>query len=183
MGGDQGRRRRGRGAAAASVIAAIALVAFGSTPARSEGDVHDGACRISGGYGAVLADQALPDGTFGYRGVIILFTKSCGDGPKGVSGTFRPVVGSPATCTPIAAPRIDQAACSFVGSLGVGLAGTPVVVNASAYTSGVIDEHLHDRDTVKEASDARVQPGAEQLASECVLLLPEDGGRIACSLF
>jgi hypothetical protein len=73
--------------------------------------------------------------------------------------------------------------CSFTGSLGVALAGTPVVVTATAFTSGVANEHLRDTDTLEEFSDARIQPGAEERTSQCVVMVPEDGGRFGCSLF
>jgi hypothetical protein len=166
---------------AAVVAAALVLTFLGSAPAHSEN--RDGPCRIVGGFASVIADQPLPDGSFGYRGAIILFTRACGDGPKGVSGTFRPVAGSPTSCAPIAAPRIDQAACAFTGSLGIGLAGTPVAVSATGYTSGVVNDHAHDQDTVARLGAAKVQPGADQQTSECVLLVPEAPGRFGCSLF
>lgn len=119
----------------------------------------------------------------GFRGVITISTQACGDGPKGVSGSFRPLAGTPTTCAPTPTPRIDEGVCTFTGSLGVGLEGTPVVVTATAYTSGVVNEHVRDRDPLEEMRDARVQPGAEQKTSQCVALLPEDGGRFGCSLF
>lgn len=158
------------------------LTGVGSLPARSD-EYIDGACRIAGGHAALLADQILPDGTIAYRGAILIVTHGCGDSPKGVSGTFRPVAGTPTSCSPIASPRIDEAACAFAGNLGLGLEGTPVVVTATAYTSGVINEHVHDRDTAEELGDARFQPGAETVTSECVVMMPEDGGRFGCSLF
>jgi hypothetical protein len=164
------------------LAAAVAVVtAFGSAPARSQGD--DGPCRISGGWAALLHDVALPDGSMAYRGVIILRTRACGDGPKGVTGAFAPIAGSPASCSPIETPRLDESRCAFEGSLGVGVAGTPVVVTATAHTSGVVNDHVHDDDTAEQLLASRVQPGAEVATSECVLLLPEDGGRYGCTLF
>jgi hypothetical protein len=164
---------------AIAATAAVALVVV--APASSKG--QDGPCRISGGYGAVFHDQPLPDGSFGYRGVIILRTRACGDGPKGIDGTFRPVSGSPATCTPVETPRIDESRCEFTASLGLALAGTPVVIAATGHTSGAINDHVHDDDTIEKLQEAKVQPGVDVRSSECVLLLPEDGGRSGCTLF
>jgi hypothetical protein len=166
---------------AAVAAATLALAILGSAPAHSENT--DGACRITGGNAALLADQILPDGSIAFRGVIIVYTRACGDGAKGVSATFAPVAGSPTSCSPTPLPRIDQTACTFHGSLAVGLEGTPVVVTATAFTSGTSNEHLHDRDTIAEFQDARVQPGVEQKTSQCVVMLPEDGGRFGCTLF
>jgi hypothetical protein len=168
---------------AAFGAAALALLLLAAAPAaHSEGD--EGACRISGGYGAIFHDVPLPDGSFAYRGVIILRTRACGDGPKGVDGTFRPLSGTPATCTPVETPRIDESRCEFTASAGLlGLAGVPVVVNATAHTSGVNNDHVHDDDTVEKLLDSRIQPGAVIESSECVLQLPEDGGRFGCTLF
>lgn len=172
------RTLRGRWA----VVAAAAIVlGAGSVPAAHSEDTS-GECRIIGGNAAVLADQRLPDGTFTLRGVVTILTRACGDGPKGVSATFSPVAGAAVACAPVPTPRIDEGACA-VGSVGVGLAGTPVVVTATAYTSGVANEHLRDDDTLKEFQDARIQPGAEERTSQCVVLVPEDGGRFGCSLF
>ena len=169
-----GRRRR---SAAAVVLLAGAFV---TTPARSQ---DEGACRITGGYGAVFHDLALGDGTFGFRGVIILRTRSCGDGPKGVSGSFHPVGGVSATCTPVETPRLDESRCAFEGSAGLGAPGMPVVIVATAHTSGVFSDHVHDDDTLEGIQRSRIQPGAEVKTSECVVELPEDGGRSACTLF
>ena len=171
----RGRRR------AAVLVASLALLVAGSVPARSEDT--SGACRIIGGTAALLADQRLPDGTFAYRGVITITTRACGDGPKGVSGAFAPIAGTATSCAPTPTPRIDESACTFVGSLGFAAAGTPVVVSATAYTSGVANEHLRDDDTLQEFQDARIQPGAEERTSQCIVTVPEDGGRFACSLF
>lgn len=170
------RGRWGRRAAAAVVI----LVA-GSVPAANSEDTS-GECRIIGGSASLLADQPLADGSFAFRGIVTIVTRACGDGPKGVTATFTPIAGAATTCAPVPTPRIDEGACA-VGSVGVGLAGTPVVVSATAYTSGVANEHLHDRDTLQEFQDARIQPGAEERTSQCVVLVPEDGGRFGCSLF
>jgi hypothetical protein len=177
---ERGRTRR----VVASVVAAGVLAFAGSAPARSQ--AQDGACRITGGYAAVFHDVLLTDGAFGYRGVIILRTRSCGDGPKGVDGVFTPLAGagSPAKCTPVETPRIDESRCTFEGIPGVGgLPGVPVVVSATAHTTGVNNDHVHDDDTVEKLLESRVQPGAEIKTSECVLQLPEDGGRFACTLF
>lgn len=171
-------RRRLAVVAAVGVLAALASVSF---PARSEDT--SGECRIIGGNAALLADQRLPDGTFALRGVITISTQACGDGPKGVSGVFRPVAGNPFSCAPTPTPRIDEGVCTFTGSFGAALAGTPVTVSATAYTSGVANEHLRDDDTLEEFQDARIQPGADERTSQCVLLVPEDGGRFGCSLF
>ena len=166
-------------------LAAVVALAVGGVlaggPARSQDG--DGACRITGGYGAVFHDVPSPAG-FGYRGVIILRTRSCGDGARGVSGSFAPVGGgTPASCTPVETPRIDESRCEFSASLGFGTAGMPVVIRATAHTSGVFNDHVHDDDTVERLQESRIQPGAEVKSSECVVALPEDGGRFACSLF
>ena len=162
---------------AVGVVAALAWM----VPAQSEDT--SGACRITGGNAALLADQRLPDGTFTLRGVITISTRACGDGPKGVSGAFAPIAGNPFSCAPVPTPRIDESACQFTGSFAIAPPGTPVTVSATAYTSGAANEHLHDRETLEEFSDARIQPGAEERTSQCVLLVPEDGGRFGCSLF
>jgi hypothetical protein len=165
-----------------AVVVAVGLVAALATfPAWSEDT--SGECRITGGNAALLADQRLPDGTFVVRGVITISTQACGDGPKGVSGAFTPISGNPFSCAPTPTPRIDEGVCAFTPGGSLLLAGTPVTVTATAYTSGAANEHLHDRDTVKEFQDARIQPGAEERSSQCVLLVPEDGGRLGCSLF
>lgn len=164
----------------AAVVALLAAAVVTAGPARSQ---DDGACRITGGYGAVFHDLAMPDGSFAFRGVIILRTRACGDGAKGVSGSFQPVGGVTATCTPVETPRIDESRCAFEGSVGFGTAGVPVVIVATAHTSGVINDHVHDDDTVERLREARIQPGAEVKTSECVVELPEDGGRSACTLF
>ena len=164
----------------AAAVALLGAAVVGAGPARSQ---DDGACRITGGYGAVFHDVALPDGSFAFRGVIILRTRSCGDGARGVSGSFHPVGGVAATCTPVETPRIDESRCQFEGSTGIGTAGVPLVIVATAHTSGVVNDHLHDDDTVERLQESRVQPGAEVKTSECVVELPEDGGRSACSLF
>ena len=173
------RTVRGRWAVVAST--AILLVA-GSVPAAQSEDTS-GECRIIGGNASLLADQRLPDGSFGFRGIVTILTRACGDGPKGVSAVFAPLAGSPTSCAPVPTPRIDESACAFAGNLSVSLAGTPVVVTATAYTSGVANEHLRDDDTLEEFQDARIQPGAEERSSQCVVLVPEDGGRFGCSLF
>ncbi len=165
-----------------TISAAVALFsALGSAPAHSENT--DGACRIVGGNAALLADVQLPGGGFGLRGVIVLYTRACGDGAKTIAGAFQPVAGSTISCTPTPTPRIDESACSFTGSLGVALAGTPVLVTATAVTSGTTNEHLHDRDTVNEFKDARIQPGGQSQTSQCLVTVPEDGGRFGCTLF
>jgi hypothetical protein len=173
--------RRLRGRWAAVVATAIVLVA-GSVPAALSEDTS-GKCRIIGGSASLLADQRLPDGTFGFRGVITILTRACGDGPKGVSGSFMPIAGSPLSCSPTPTPRIDEGVCGFSPVPGFAPAGTPVIVTATAYTSGVANEHLRDDDTLKEFQDARIQPGAEERSSQCVMMVPEDGGRFGCSLF
>ena len=174
-------RVRRRWAVVAAVGLVAAVVSF-SVPAFSEDT--SGECRITGGNAALLADQPLPGGGFGLRGVITISTQACGDGPKGVSGVFTPVAGNPFSCAPTPTPRIDEGVCLFspVPS-GAALPGTPMTVSATAYTSGVANEHLHDRETLQEFEDARIQPGAEERTSQCVLLVPEDGGRYGCSLF
>ena len=173
-------RRGWRVAAAAALLAATVVV---GAPAANSQD-GDGACRITGGYGALFHDVPLADGSFGHRAVIILRTRSCGDGAKGVSGSFVPLGGTPVSCTPVETPRLDESRCSFEGSLGYGaVPGLPVVVNATAHTSGVINDHVHDDDTVERLQEARVQPGVEVRTSECILEVPEDGGRFACTLF
>jgi hypothetical protein len=172
-------RKRWAVVAAVGLVAALASFSF---PARSEDT--SGECRIIGGNATLLADQRLPDGTFGLRGVITIMTQACGDGPKGVSGVFAPIAGNPFSCAPTPTPRIDEGVCLFAPvPSGAALPGTPVTVSATAYTSGAANEHLHDRETVKEFQDARIQPGAEERTSQCVLLVPEDGGRLGCSLF
>ena len=163
-----------------AAVVALLAAAFTTAPARSQ---DDGACRITGGYGAVFHDLALPDGTFAFRGVIILRTRSCGDGARGVSGSFHPVGGVSASCTPVETPRIDESRCAFEGSAGMGTPGMPVVIIANAHTSGVFSDHVHDDDTVERLQESRIQPGAEVKTSECVVELPEDGGRSACTLF
>ena len=62
-------------------------------------------------------------------------------------------------------------------------AGVPVVVSATAHTSGVNNDHAHDDDTVNKLLQSKIQPGAVIKTSECVLQLPEDGGQFACTLF
>jgi hypothetical protein len=153
----------------------------GSAAAQSPPD--DGPCRISGGYAALFHDVALPDGSFAFRGVIILRTRACGDGPKGVDGVFSPLGGTPAKCSPVETPRIDESRCSFEGVPALGAAGVPVVVSATAHTSGVNNDHAHDDDTVDKLLQSRVQPGVVVKTSECVLEAPEDGGQFACTLF
>ena len=167
----------------ASLVAVVAVTSFlGSATARSQGD--DGECRITGGYAALFRDVLLPDGTFGYRGVMIMRTRACGDGPKGIDGVYAPLVGQPAKCTPVETPRIDESRCDFVGLPGVvGLSGIPVVVSATGHTTGINNDHLHDDDTVERFMDSRIQPNAVVKTSECVLQLPEDNGRFACTLF
>ena len=181
MFGTRGTARSRRVLASLAVIAAVTGF-LGSAPAHSQG--ADGPCRITGGYAALFRDVLLPDGTFGYRGVMILRTRACGDGPKGIDGVFAPVGAGPVKCTPVETPRLDESRCDFVGIPGaLGLAGVPVVVNATAHTSGVNNDHLHDDDTVEQFMASRIQPGAEIKTSECVLQLPEDNGRFACTLF
>jgi hypothetical protein len=167
---------------AAFGAAALALLLLAAAPAaHSEGD--EGACRISGGYGAIFHDLAVPDGTFAYRGVMILRTRACGDGPKGIDGNFVIVGGSLVKCSPVETPRIDESRCAFEGVPGLGPPGAPVMVTATAHTSGVNNDHVHDDDTLQKLQDSRIQPGAEIKSSQCVLELPEDGGRRACTLF
>jgi hypothetical protein len=174
-----GRSRR----LVASLVVVVAIASFlGSAHAHSQG--ADGECRITGGYAALFRDVLLPDGTFGYRGVMILRTRACGDGPKGIDGTFAPLVGTPAKYTPVETPRIDESRCDFAGLPGVrGLSGMPVLVSATAHTSGVNNDHIHDDDTVEQLMESRIQPNAVVKASDCVLQLPEDNGRYACTLF
>jgi hypothetical protein len=86
-------------------------------------------------------------------------------------------------CTPVETPRIDESRCQFEGLVGLAPAGVPVVVSATAHTSGINNDHLHDDDTLEKFQDSRIQPGAVIKASECVLEAPEDGGRFACTLF
>ena len=178
-----GRSDRGRTGRAVAVALAVGLTAvLGSAPAHSQGD--DGECRISGGYAALFHDVALPDGTFAYRGVMIMRTRACGDGPKGIDGSFRPLTGTPAKCTPVETPRIDESRCSFEGLPGVlAITGSPVVVQATGHTSGINNDHVHDDDTLEKLQDSRIQPGVVVKSSECVLELPEDGGQRACTLF
>jgi hypothetical protein len=177
-----GTTLRGRTRRVVTVALTVALAAvIGSTPARSQGD--DGECRITGGYAALSRDQPLPDGTFAARGVMILRTRACGDGPKGIDGVFAPVGGTPAKCTPVETPRIDESRCQFEGVPAIGPAGAPVAVSATAHTTGVFNDHVHDDDTLEKLQEARIQPNAVVKTSQCVLLLPEDGGRFACTLF
>ena len=173
----RGRSRR----VVAPFLAALVLAAVGSAPAHSQG--ADGPCRITGGYAAMFHDLPLADGTFAFRAVIILRTRACGDGPKGVDGVFAPVGGTPAKCTPVETPRIDESRCQFEGLPGVGQPGVPVVVSATAHTSGLNNDHIHDDDTLEKLQESRLQPGVEVKSSECVLQLPEDGGQRACTLF
>lgn len=174
-----GRSRR----VIASLVGVVALTAFiGSAPAHSQGD--DGPCRITGGYGALFRDVRLPDGSFAMRGVIILRTRACGDGAKGVDGTFLPMGGTPIKCTPVETPRIDESRCDFTTGVGVGgIAGLPVVVDGTAHTSGVNNDHAHDKDTLEQLMASRIQPGVDLKSSECVLQVPEEMGRFACTLF
>jgi hypothetical protein len=84
----------GRVARVGVALALVTLVSIG-VAGRSVGE---GTCRITGGHAALLVDRPLPDGSMGYEGVIFVVTQDCGTGAKGVSGTFAPVGGTPATC-------------------------------------------------------------------------------------
>jgi len=179
-----GMQRRGRGARLLAVAAAVAAAALaGSAPAQSQTPPDDGPCRITGGYAALFHDLAVGDGTFAYRGVMILRTRACGDGPKGIDGSFQPLGGSLAKCTPVETPRIDESRCDFAGVPGLGVSGAPVVVQATAHTSGVNNDHAHDDDTLQKLMESKIQPGVVVRTSECVLEVPEDGGQRACTLF
>lgn len=96
-------------------------------------------------------------------------------GPKGISATFTPIVGSPASCEPSPSVRFDAAACTFTGSIGAGLAGTLVTISATGYAGGTDQAGLGGGD--------ELTPGAQRKVSECIVTMPEDGGRFGCTLF
>ena len=167
------------------LVAVVGLVALAAGLIVAEARA-DPECRISGGHASILV-RHVPSGPPIYEGSMYLVTRDCGAGAKALRGTFTPVGGTPATCSPEPSTRAHEAVCTFAGSAGLGPAGTPVVVHATAEVVGLtrrsqyIDEPIDDE--IDEARDTEAEPSAGQATSICVVEMPEIGGRFACTLF
>jgi hypothetical protein len=173
-------------ARAAVLAITVGLVAF-IPSARADGE-----CRITGGHATVLVRESTADPAPVYEGAMFVLARDCGDGPLTITGTFAPVGGTPATCfsQPSSYNTLNtnenRASCAFSGSVGVGLSGTPVVIEATAEMAGVVK----DADWIgggpppaDEGGDARIDPETDGRSGSCVLPMPETNARSTCSLF